>query len=174
MYWAIKFIQSLVKALNSEGTPGQIAAGIALGACFGLTPLISLHNLLLVGVILFVRVSIPGAMLGWLIFTPIGFVLDPAFDAIGSILLVETPALRPLWTALYNAPLIALGNPTNTIIVGSVLGWVLAALPIFVLTRWGVGWYRIEIYARYRDTPVFRAVRASKAYEMYRLFRPEL
>ena len=40
MYWAIKFIQSLVKALNSEGTPGQIAAGIALGACFGLTPLI--------------------------------------------------------------------------------------------------------------------------------------
>ena len=81
MYWAIKFIQSLVKALNSEGTPGQIAAGIALGACFGLTPLISLHNLLLVGVILFVRVSVPGAMLGWLIFTPVGFALDPAFDA---------------------------------------------------------------------------------------------
>ena len=33
MYWIIKFIQSLVKALNSEGTPAQVAAGIAFGSC---------------------------------------------------------------------------------------------------------------------------------------------
>ncbi len=27
----LKLLQSLVKALHSEGTPGQVAAGIALG-----------------------------------------------------------------------------------------------------------------------------------------------
>jgi len=172
MYWAIKFIQSLVKALNSEGTPGQVSAGIAIGACLGLTPLISLHNLLIVGVILFFRVSVPGAMLGWLIFTPVGFMLDPLFDSIGTTLLADTSALLPLWTALYNAPVIALGNPTNTIVVGSLVGWLVAVAPIFFLARLGVGWYRATIYERYRNARLFKAIRASKVYGVYRLFRP--
>lgn len=172
MYWVIKFIQSLVKALNSEGTPGQIAAGIAIGACLGLTPLISLHNLLIVGMILFFRVSVPGATLGWLIFTPVGFLLDPLFDSIGMTLLADTSALLPLWITLYNTPVIALGNPTNTIVVGSLIVWLAAAMPIFILARLGVSRYRATFYERYRDARVFKALRASKVYGIYRLFRP--
>ena len=172
MYWIVKLIQSLVKALNSEGTPGQVAAGMAMGACLGLTPLLNLHNLLVIGVILFFRVSVPGAMLGWLILTPVGFALDPVFDSIGTVLLVDNTALRGVWGTVYNAPVLALANPTNTIIVGSFLGWVVLAVPIFFLARWSVGWYRRTIYDRYRDAKVFRALRASKVYNLYRLFRP--
>lgn len=174
MYWIVKLVQSLVKALNSEGTPGQVAAGIAVGACLGLTPLISLHNLLVVGAILFFRVSVPGAMLGWLTFTPVGFALDPAFDSIGTALLSDAAALRGLWIWLYNAPVLALGNPTNTIVVGSVVFWLVAALPIFVAMRWAVGRYRATIYERYKDAKVFRALKASKVYGLYRLFRPSV
>jgi uncharacterized protein (TIGR03546 family) len=174
MYWIVKLVQSLVKALNSEGTPGQVAAGIAVGACLGLTPLISLHNLLVVGAILFFRVSVPGAMLGWLTFTPVGFALDPLFDAIGTALLADASALRGLWIWLYNTPVIALGNPTNTIVVGSVAFWLVAALPIFVGMRWAVGRYRATIYERYKDARVFRALKASKAYNVYQLFRPSI
>lgn len=172
MYAIVKFIQSLVKALNSEGTPGQVAAGMAMGACLGLTPLISLHNLLIVGVILFFRVSVPGATLGWLAFTPVGFALDPVFHSIGLALLADTSALHGLWILLYNSPVVALGNPTNTIIVGSVVFWIVTAVPIYFLARWAVGRYRATIYERYKDARVFRAVRASKVYGLYRLFRP--
>ncbi len=172
MYWIVKFVQSLVKALNSEGTPGQIAAGIAFGSCLGLSPLISLHNLLIVGVILFFRVSVPGATLGWLIFTPVGFLLDPLFDTVGTALLADTSALRPLWVTLYNAPFVALGNPTNTIVVGSLVSWIVAVVPIYFLARSGVGTYRRTIYARYKDARLFKAIRASKIYGVYRLFRP--
>ena len=172
MYWIIKFIQSLVKALNSEGTPAQVAAGIAFGACLGLTPLISLHNLLIVGVILFFRVSVPGSTLGWLIFTPVGFALDPVFHSLGTSLLAENAALRPLWIALYNTPVLALGNPTNTIVVGSLVGWVISAVPIYFLARAGVGLYRREVYERYRDAKVFKALRASRLYGAYRVLRP--
>lgn len=172
MYTIVKFIQSLVKALNSEGTPGQVAAGITMGACLGLTPLLSLHNLLVVGAILFFRVSVPGATLGWLIFTPLGFALDPTFDAIGTSLIADTASLRGLWISLYNTPVVALGNPTNTIVVGSLVFWLVTAIPIFFLTRWAVGLYRATIYARYKDAPVFKALRASKVYGLYRLFRP--
>jgi uncharacterized protein (TIGR03546 family) len=172
VYWIIKFIQSLVKALNSEGTPGQVAAGIALGACLGLTPLVSLHNLAIVAAILFFRVSVPGATLGWLIFTPVGFALDPVFDSVGTTLLSDTSALRAWWVLLYNTPIIALGDPTNTIIVGSVVSWAIGVVPIFFLARWGVGWYRATIYERYRNARLFKAVRASKVYGAYRLLRP--
>jgi uncharacterized protein (TIGR03546 family) len=172
VYWIVKFIQSLVKALNSEGTPGQIAAGIAFGSCLGLSPLVSLHNLLIVAVILFFRVSVPGATLGWLIFTPVGFLLDPLFDSIGTTLLADTSALRPLWVTLYNTPVVALGNPTNTIVVGSLATWLATVVPIFFLARIGVGLYRRTIYERYKDAKFFKAVRASKLYGLYRLFRP--
>ena len=174
MYWIVKFIQSLVKALNSEGTPGQVAAGMAFGACLGLTPLISLHNLLIVGVILFFRVSVPGATLGWLIFTPAGFAFDPLFDSIGTLLLAETSALRSVWVLLYNTPVIALGNPTNTIVVGSLVAWIVSALPIFFVMRWAVARYRSIIYERYKDAKIFRALRASKVYNVYRLLRPSV
>lgn len=172
MYWIIKLVQGLVKALNSEGTPGQVAAGIAMGACLGLTPLFNLHNLVVVGVILFFRVSVPGATLGWLVFTPVGFLLDPVFDRVGTALLVDTSALRSLWGTAYNTPVVALGNPTNTIVVGSLVGWVVLAIPIFFLARFAVGWYRRSIYERYKDAKFFKALRASKAYNVYRLFRP--
>ena len=172
MYTIVKIIQSLVKALNSEGTPGQVAAGMAMGASLGLTPLISLHNLLIVGAVLFFRVSVPGATLGWLIFTPIGFALDPVFDSIGTALLVDTSALRPVWIYLYNTPVLALGNPTNTIVVGSVASWLVAVIPIFFAARWALGRYRATVYERYKDARVFKALRASKLYGVYRMFRP--
>lgn len=174
MYWLVKLVQSLVKALNSEGTPGQVAAGIAAGACLGLTPLISLHNLLVVGAILFFRISVPGATLGWMVFTPVGFALDPLFHTMGTSLLADASALRGLWIRLYNAPVVALGNPTNTIVVGSVVFWALTAIPNFFLMRWAIGRYRATIYERYKDARIFRAVKASKLYGIYRLFRPNV
>jgi len=172
MYWIVKLLQSLVKALNSEGTPGQVAAGMAMGACLGLTPLLNLHNLLVVAVILFFRVSVPGATLGWMIFTPVGFLLDPLFDRIGLALLLDNASLGDVWGAAYNTPIVALANPTNTIVVGSFVSWLVLALPIFFLARSGVGVYRRAIYERYKDAKIFRAIRGSKVYNYYRLLRP--
>lgn len=172
VYWIIKLVQSLVKALNSEGTPGQVAAGMAFGACLGLTPLVNLHNLLIVLVILFFRVSVPGATLGMMIFTPIGFLLDPLFDRIGYAMLMDAGVLRDFWATAYNTPIVALANPTNTIVVGSFTSWLVLSIPIFFLAREGVARYRASIYERYKDAAFFKALRASKLYNTYRLFRP--
>lgn len=69
---SIKLVQSLVKSLHSEGSPTQVALGIGLGACLGLTPLMTLHNLVVFAAIVLLNVSFAGGMLGWLLFTPIG------------------------------------------------------------------------------------------------------
>ena len=168
----IKFLQSLVKALNSEGTPGQVAAGIALGAVFGLTPLVNPHNLVLFGLAIILNVSFPGVLLGWAAFVPVGFALDPLFDVLGRALLVGIPALTPLWTWAYNTPVVALSNFNNTVVLGSVVVWLVSLVPLFFLLRWLVARYRATIYARLQRTRVFQVVKASKIYNIYTLFRP--
>ena len=65
MYMILKLIQKLIATLNSDGTPGQVAAGMAIGTVFGLTPLLNLHNLLILSVVVLVRVTFPAVMLGW-------------------------------------------------------------------------------------------------------------
>jgi uncharacterized protein (TIGR03546 family) len=171
MLTLLKLIQSLIKTLHSDGTPGQVAAGIALGAALGLTPLMNLHNLIVFSLIVLLNVSFGGGMLGWAAFMPVGFLLDPVFDRIGAGLL-QAPSLRPLWTSWYNTPLVPYTNFNNTVVLGSVVGWLILAVPIFFAARWAVARYRATVGERVRQSKFYQAVTASKAYNVYQLFRP--
>ena len=172
MLTLLKLLQSLVKALHSEGTPGQVAAGLALGAGLGLTPLMSAHNLAIVTLLAVLNVSFAAGILGWLLFTPAGFLLDPLFDRIGAALLLETPALTPVWTAWYNTPLVPFTSFNNTVVLGSVTAWLALALPIFVVARVGVVRYRATVGERFRRSALYRVITASRLYNVYRWFSP--
>ena len=171
MFALIKMIQSLVGALHSEGTPGQLALGIALGSIMGLTPLMSVHNAMVFAAIVLLNVSFAGGMLGWALFVPIGFLLDPLFDWIGHQLLLAE-SLRGLWTSLYNMPIVPLTNFNNTIVLGSLVFSLLLLVPLFFATRWAVARYRATVGARVRQSKFYRAVMASKVYNVYKMFQP--
>ena len=173
MLTLLKLLQSLVKTLHSEGTPGQVAAGMALGAALGLTPLMNVHNLVIAALVLVLNVSFGGALLGWALFMPLGFLLDPVFDRLGRQLLLETPALAPVWTAWFNAPILPYTNFNNTIVLGSVVAWLVLSLPIFFAARYGVTRYRATIGERVRQSRFYNAVTASKAYNVYTWFRAD-
>ena len=173
MLTLLKLLQSLVKTLHSEGTPGQVAAGIALGSVLGLTPLVNVHNLLIAAIILVLNVSVGGAMLGWALFLPLGFALDPVFDRIGHQLLLETPALTPMWTAWFNTPVLPYTNFNNTIVLGSFVAWLVLAVPVFFAARYAVMRYRATWGERVRRSRFYNAVTASKAYNVYTWFRPD-
>ena len=130
MFALLKLIQSIIKTLHSDGTPGQVAAGIALGAVLGLTPLMNVHNLIVFSFIVLLNVSFGGGMLGWALFVPLGFLLDPVFHRIGESLLMA-PSLRGLWTTWYNTPLVPYTNFNNTVVLGSVVAWLVLAIPIY-------------------------------------------
>jgi uncharacterized protein (TIGR03546 family) len=171
MFTLLKLIQSIIKTLHSEGTPGQVAAGIALGSALGLTPLVNVHNLIVFSLIVLLNVSFGGGMLGWALFVPLGFLLDPVFDRIGAALLMA-PSLRPFWTSWYNTPLVPYTNFNNTVVLGSVVGWLVLALPIFFGARYGVARYRATIGERVKQSKFYKALTASQVYNWYRLFRP--
>jgi len=171
MLGLLKLIQSIIKTLHSAGTPGQVAAGMALGSALGLTPLMSLHNLVVFSLLVLLNVSFGGGMLGWMLFVPFGFLLDPVFDGIG-LRLLTAPGLRPLWTDLTNTPVVPYTNFNNTVVLGSFVAWLVLMVPIFFAARYGVAKYRATIGERVRQSRFYRAVTASQVYNLYKMFRP--
>jgi uncharacterized protein (TIGR03546 family) len=171
MLMFLKLIQSLIKTLHSAGTPGQVAAGMALGSALGLTPLMSLHNLAIFSLLVLLNVSFGGGMLGWMLFVPVGFLFDPVFDKIG-LSLLTAPSLRPLWTDWTNTPILPYTDFNNTIVLGSFAGWLLLAIPIFFAAKYGVAKYRATIGERVRQSRFYKAITASQVYNIYKMFRP--
>src|SRR5688572_25412980 len=99
MLTLLKLLRSLVKTLHSDGSPAQIAFGVALGAALGLTPIANVHNAVVILLLAVLNVSFAAGMLAWAVFVPVGFMFDPIFDRVGRILLVDMASLRPMWTA---------------------------------------------------------------------------
>ncbi len=172
MLTLLKLLQSLLKTLHSEGTPHQVAAGMALGAALGLTPLMNVHNLAVFAALALLNVSFGAGMLGWALATPLGFALDPVFHRLG-LALLDAPGLRGFWTWAYNVPLAPYTNFNNSVVLGSVVGWLLLAAPIYAAARVGVVRYRATWGERVRQSKLYKAVTASQLYNVYRLFRPE-
>lgn len=168
----LKLIQSLVSTLHSEGTPAQIGLGVAFGAALGLTPIANAHNAVAVVLLLVLNVSFGAGLLAWVLFTPVGFLLDPLFDRIGHALLLGTPSLTPLWTTMYNMPAIPFTNFNNTVVLGSVVVWLVLFGPIAWGTAMLVVRYRATLGARLEQTKFLRAMKATKAYDVYRWFVP--
>lgn len=166
----LKLLQSLVKTLHSEGTPHQIAMGVALGAALGLTPIANVHNAVVLVILILFNVSFGAGLLGWALFTPVGFLLDPVFERVGRALLIDTPALRPLWTTMDHTPLVPFTNFGNTVVLGSVVGWLVLFVPIYLLARLAVLRYRSTFGERIREWRIVQAITASKAYNVWRWF----
>jgi uncharacterized protein (TIGR03546 family) len=103
---------------------------------------------------------------------PIGFLLDPVFDRLGHALLVGAPALRPFWAGIENTPGLALTNFNNTVVLGSVIAWLVLFAPIFFLARYGDLRYRATIGERVKRSRAYQALQASQIYNVYTWFRP--
>lgn len=172
MLTLLKLLRLLVKTLHSDGSPSQIAFGIALGAALGLTPIANAHNLIILLLLAVLNVSFAAGLFAWAAFVPIGFMLDPVFHDIGRSLLADAESLRPLWTNWDNVPGLALTNFNNTIVLGSVVAWLALFVPLYFASRYGVVKYRATIGERVRNSRYYRMLEASQIYNVYRWFRP--
>jgi uncharacterized protein (TIGR03546 family) len=172
MLTLFKLLRSLIKTLHSDGSPGQIALGIALGAALGLTPIANAHNVIVLLLLAVLNVSFAAGLLAWGAFVPVGFLLDPLFDRMGSWLLVDQATLRPLWTAMDNVPGLALTNFNNTVVLGSLVFWLLLFVPLYFATKRGVVKYRATIGERVRNSRAYKLLEASQFYNVYRWFNP--
>jgi uncharacterized protein (TIGR03546 family) len=117
------------------------------------------------------NVSFGAGMLGWALFTPVGFLLDPLFDSLGRQLLTDTASLRPLWTEWDNTALVPYTSFNNTVVLGSIVGWLVLFLPIALVARAGVIHYRATLAARLHRTRIYQTISASRLYNVYTWLR---
>jgi len=165
--FGLELLAKIIKILRSGATPPQIAGGFILGMIWGLTPLWNLHNLLVLIIIILFTVNISAALFSFLIFSLFAYIFDPLFHSLGYFVLVDIPALKGLWTALYNVPIIALSNFNNTVLMGSLLTSLVLLLPVYFLIKTGVIAYRENIDAKIQKWKIIKALKGSKIYTWY-------
>ena len=130
----ITTIAKILKVLNSETTPGQISLALCFALIAGLTPLYSLHNLVVLLLVLFLRVNLSTFIVGWIFFSGLAYILDPIFHRLG-LALLTAPSLEALWTSLYNMLIFRLSKFNNSIVMGSVLFSLIFFLPVYFLSN---------------------------------------
>lgn len=163
----VKYIAKLIKILRSAATPGQIGAGFIMGMIVGLTPFWSLHNLLVLFLIILLNVNLAMAIFSFLIFSGIAYILDPIFHDIGFFMLVDLSFLKGLWTSLYNIPVVALTRFNNTIVMGSLVSSLILLYPVYLGTTRFVLVYREKIDPKFQKLKLVQAVKGTKFYSIY-------
>ena len=97
--FGLELLAKLFKILRSQDSPSQIAWGFVLGMIIGLTPLFSLHNLVIFIIIVIFKVNAGMAILSFGVFSGIAFLADPFFHTFGyfywSILAVCAGCIQP-------------------------------------------------------------------------------
>lgn len=162
----IGLIARVLRILNSETDPAQIAGAVALACPFGLTPLWTLHNALVLLLVLVLRVNLSSFIVAWGLFTVLAFALDPLFDGLGHVILTAG-WLQPLWTAFYGTDLGKLSDFNNTIVMGSLVVSLIALPFVYLAAAHGVREYRDRVLAWMRDKPIYQVVRHSRLFALY-------
>ncbi len=162
----LKQVFAFLKMLNSETGHNSLAAGIAAGFILGMTPLLSLQGLLVLVCIFVFRIQMGAAFLAAFFFAFIGWLLDPAFHAIGTAVL-EMNGLAPLFTQMYNMPLVPLTRFNNSIVMGSAVLTIALSPVIYFISLYIILKYRQIILARFKETKFWKAIKATSLYNWY-------
>jgi uncharacterized protein (TIGR03546 family) len=165
----LRMLARLLAVLNSETHPGQISLGFCFAMVAGFTPFLSLHNLLVLLLVLVIRVNLSAFLLGLPLFSGLAFGLDPLFHRIGLAVLTHE-FLEGLWTALYNSTLWRLEHFNNSIVMGSLLCSLVSFVPLYFLSNVAIRRYRVHVLAWVEKTRVMQFLRASRFYNLYQSF----
>ncbi len=99
-------------------------------------------------------------------FTPVGYAVDGLAHRVG-LALLKAPALRGLWTGLYDLPIIPLTRFNNTVVLGNlVLGLILFAPLYFFFLRF-VAWYNATWAARIETLRLVQALKGMAWYQAW-------
>ena len=130
----ISYIAKLLKSLNTNSHPGEIAHAVAIGVLLGFMPKDNALWYLLFVFFLFVRVHKGALLLTTLAASLLTRLFDPLFDAIGYAVLTFSP-LEPVYAALLDIPFVAFTKFNNTVVAGAVVSSLILYIPVYILIR---------------------------------------
>jgi uncharacterized protein (TIGR03546 family) len=162
----LRLVAKTLKVLNSETDPAQISLALVLSMVMGLTPFWSLHNLVILFLVLILRANLSTFILGLAAFGSLAYFLDPLFHRVGTTLLTSA-SLTGFWTALYNTVPGRLDRINNTIVAGSLVFSLILAVPAFLFFNLLVRKYRERVMVWVERSRLAQAIRANRFYRIY-------
>lgn len=163
----IKTVAKVLKVLNSNAEPGQISLAFCFSMVAGLTPLYSIHNVIVLFLVLVLNVNLSAFILGLVFWSGIAYALDPVFHVIGLNVLTAS-AMESLWTALYNSTFFRLAKFNNSIVMGSLIFSLLFFIPLYLLGNILIVKYRERVLQWVLKSHIMEAMRGSKLYSAYK------
>ena len=127
----LSLLIKLLKALGANSKPSQIANSFCIGFLLGLMPKNNLLWYLLLIFFMFVRINKAGYLLMMILGAFISPYIDPIFHQIGEAVLTYEP-LVPTFAKLLEIPFVGFTRFNNTIVCGSLVGGIIAYIPLFL------------------------------------------
>ena len=162
----LKQLFSLIKLLNSDTGTNQIAAGISCGLILGFAPMLSLQALLVFICMFLFRIQIGAAFVSAFFFAFIAWIFDPVSNAVGSSIL-EIETLRPLFTSMYNMPLVPFTRFYNSITMGAGVVSLMLTPLVYVFSKRLILSYRVNVVARFSNSRLWKMWAGTTLFKWY-------
>lgn len=162
----LRLLKNVLASLHGGEDPRHLAAGFALGAALGLIPKENLFAVAFFLLFFALRLNKGMTLLAAAFFTPIGYALDGAAHSIGLVLL-QAPALRGVWTALYDLPILPLTRFNNTVVLGNLAIGLALFVPLYFFFLRFVAWYKTNLAAKVERLKVVQWVKGLGWFNMY-------
>jgi len=146
-------LKKIWNALNHAGKPWQISLAIALGMLVGFTPILSIHNIVVLFIVFILNIHLSIFLLSVSFFGMIGLILDPLFASIGKTLLTSN-SLESLFTSWFNDPILHLTYFNNTITMGSFIVSTILFFFIYKFSSIILVKYRMVIAVKLKNIPI--------------------
>lgn len=124
----------------------QITLGVILGMFVGILP-VSINSVIIGFFLMALKTDKMSGVLTALLFGLFGGLIDPVAHVVGYFVLVQSSLLTPIWTTLYNIPLMAFSGFNNTIVMGNTLLGLLLIVPLYIGVQKALAKYRASQFA---------------------------
>ncbi len=147
-------VLKVLKVMNLNRRPGEVAMGMAMGFWLMLVPGINIPWLLILIALFVVKVNSAAALAVFFLSRPLQAPMDPLLDHLGFLLLTDSSFL-PLQEIVTRIPLLILWQWEHTLVMGGVVMGALLLVPLGIILTGVIILYRRYIYPRlFRSPPV--------------------
>ncbi|MCR5188416.1 MAG: TIGR03546 family protein [Treponema sp.] len=153
----LKKIIGLLKALNGNSHPGEIAHAICLALVLGLIPKNNALFYIVTVFCLFIRINKIAFVLMTTVFSLLGHLIDPMLDTIGWWFL-NLEFLKPAFSAMLEIPFVGFTHFNNTIVAGAIVTGLVLYIPLYWLSRLLIWGLRAKLIPILRKTKLLMAI----------------
>jgi uncharacterized protein (TIGR03546 family) len=154
----VKWIATLVVAINANNRAGEVAAGVSFALLIALIPSGNLLWFCLFLITFFLKINLGAELLFLALFKLLAPLADGLLHRLG-LLVLNLPFLRELFSGAYNLPLLPLSRFNNTVVMGGLVAGIVLWVPVFLLFRQLVILYRRTLRDRIAGSRLVKALR---------------